>query len=40
VAKKLGDGPNICRAGDIGIGKSSGGSAFDATPLSKEDARF
>lgn len=25
VAKKLGDGPNITRAGDIGIGKSSGG---------------
>lgn len=25
VAKKLGDGPNIMRAGDIGIGKSSGG---------------
>mmetsp|Transcript_73832 Transcript_73832/g.193663 ORF Transcript_73832/g.193663 Transcript_73832/m.193663 type:complete len:185 (-) Transcript_73832:354-908(-) len=24
-ANKLGDGPNICRAGDIGIGKSSGG---------------
>mmetsp|Transcript_15891 Transcript_15891/g.25381 ORF Transcript_15891/g.25381 Transcript_15891/m.25381 type:complete len:186 (+) Transcript_15891:86-643(+) len=24
-AKKLGDGPNIVRAGDIGIGKSSGG---------------
>merc|ERR1719499_2906647 len=25
VAKKLGDGPNIMRAGDVGIGKSSGG---------------
>lgn len=25
VAKKFGDGPNIMRAGDIGIGKSSGG---------------
>merc|ERR1712048_284660 len=25
VAQKLGDGPNITRAGDIGIGKSSGG---------------
>mmetsp|Transcript_37774 Transcript_37774/g.97679 ORF Transcript_37774/g.97679 Transcript_37774/m.97679 type:complete len:185 (-) Transcript_37774:278-832(-) len=25
VANKLGDGPNITRAGDIGIGKSSGG---------------
>lgn len=25
VAKKLGDGPHIVRAGDIGIGKSSGG---------------
>jgi len=25
VAKKLGDGPNIMRAGDIGIGKSAGG---------------
>merc|ERR1712060_388625 len=24
-AQKLGDGPNITRAGDIGIGKSSGG---------------
>lgn len=25
VARKLGDGPNIMRAGDVGIGKSSGG---------------
>mmetsp|Transcript_30259 Transcript_30259/g.89867 ORF Transcript_30259/g.89867 Transcript_30259/m.89867 type:complete len:185 (+) Transcript_30259:96-650(+) len=25
VAKKLGDGPNITRCGDVGIGKSSGG---------------
>mmetsp|Transcript_75535 Transcript_75535/g.175110 ORF Transcript_75535/g.175110 Transcript_75535/m.175110 type:complete len:186 (+) Transcript_75535:74-631(+) len=25
VAKKLGDGPNVMRAGDIGIGKSGGG---------------
>ena len=25
VAKKLGNGPNIMRAGDVGIGKSSGG---------------
>jgi len=25
VAQKLGDGPNIMRAGDVGIGKSSGG---------------
>jgi hypothetical protein len=25
VAKKLGDGPNIMRAGDVGIGQSSGG---------------
>jgi hypothetical protein len=25
VANKLGDGPNIMRAGDLGIGKSSGG---------------
>jgi len=25
VAKQLGDGPNIMRAGDVGIGKSSGG---------------
>lgn len=25
VAKKLGDGPNLMRASDIGIGKSSGG---------------
>jgi len=25
VAKKLGDGPNVMRAGDVGIGKSSGG---------------
>mmetsp|Transcript_15932 Transcript_15932/g.42143 ORF Transcript_15932/g.42143 Transcript_15932/m.42143 type:complete len:185 (+) Transcript_15932:74-628(+) len=25
VAKKLGDGPNIMRAGDVGIGKSAGG---------------
>mmetsp|Transcript_53995 Transcript_53995/g.155890 ORF Transcript_53995/g.155890 Transcript_53995/m.155890 type:complete len:186 (-) Transcript_53995:485-1042(-) len=25
VAKPLGDGPNVMRAGDIGIGKSSGG---------------
>mmetsp|Transcript_13038 Transcript_13038/g.35785 ORF Transcript_13038/g.35785 Transcript_13038/m.35785 type:complete len:186 (-) Transcript_13038:212-769(-) len=25
VAKKLGDGPNIMRAGDLGIGKSAGG---------------
>jgi len=25
VAKKLGDGPNIMRAGDLGIGKNSGG---------------
>jgi len=25
VAQKLGDGPNIVRAGDVGIGKSAGG---------------
>mmetsp|Transcript_100459 Transcript_100459/g.288643 ORF Transcript_100459/g.288643 Transcript_100459/m.288643 type:complete len:185 (-) Transcript_100459:384-938(-) len=25
VARKLGDGPNVMRAGDIGIGKSQGG---------------
>jgi len=25
IAKKLGDGPNIMRAGDVGIGKSAGG---------------
>jgi len=25
VAQKLGDGPNIMRAGDVGIGKSAGG---------------
>mmetsp|Transcript_87663 Transcript_87663/g.272654 ORF Transcript_87663/g.272654 Transcript_87663/m.272654 type:complete len:186 (+) Transcript_87663:83-640(+) len=25
VAKELGDGPNIMRAGDVGIGKSAGG---------------